>query len=296
MIAMAMLGCGSSPAENLDTEPQATGRAIMQWEDLLGQKRPVPDATISYGDDPLQVVDVWVPKGDLPYRAVIMIHGGCWQSDIAERDIMNYIANDLREAGIGVWNIEYRGVDRAGGGYPGTYEDVAAAADMLAEKGPDFGFSLRKTVVLGHSAGGHLALWLAARPQLPLGERIRGSNPVRIDVALSQGGLPDLRQGVRRKGHVCGTVAPDRMAAGHYRWTSPPEMPTGNAVQILFNNERDTIAPPEFAHRYQAHLASQGVNVETVVTPGEGHVELIAPGSKSWAAQKIRILDALMLE
>jgi len=292
---MAMLGCGSSPEEQTGKEVQAVQGQIMQWSDLLDQKRPVPDETISYGDDPLQVVDVWIPKGDLPYRAVIMIHGGCWQSDMAERDIMNYIAHDLREAGIGVWNIEYRGVDRPGGGYPGTYEDVAAAADMFAKKGPDFGFSLRKTLVIGHSAGGHLALWLAARPQLPLGVEIRGSNPIRIDVAISQGGLPDLRQGMRQKGHACGTVAPRKMAGDHFRWTSPPEMPIGDPVQILFSNDRDPIAPTEYAHNYKASLASEGVHVETVITPGEGHVELIAPGSKSWAAQKAKILEALTL-
>jgi pimeloyl-ACP methyl ester carboxylesterase len=293
---MAMPGCGPSPAEKSNAGVQVSQDALMQWGDLLGQPRPVPDETISYGDDPLQVVDIWIPKGDLPLRGVIMIHGGCWQSNSAGRDVMNYIANDLREAGIGVWNIEYRGVDRVGGGYPGTYEDVGKAADLFAEKGADFGFSTRKTVVIGHSAGGHLALWLAARPQLPRGVKIRGSSPISIDIAISQGGLPDLRQGVRRKGHVCGTEAPTKMAGGHFRWTSPPDMPIGEAKQILFNNARDEIAPPAFADNYKASLASEGVPLETVITPDEGHVELIAPGSKSWAAQKLVILEVLTLE
>lgn len=296
LASLSIAGLSLAGCQGRSGDASSGGGDIMIWSDLLSQPKPKADAQIAYGDDPLQIVDVWIPKGDLPRRAVIMIHGGCWQTDIAERDIMNYIANDLREAGIGVWNIEYRGVDRTGGGYPGTYQDVAAAADLFAKKGPDYGFSTRKVVVIGHSAGGHLALWLAARPNLPLGAGIRGENPIKIDAAISQGGLPDLREGARRTGHACGTDAPAKMAANQWGWTSPPEMPIGDAVQILFNNDRDAIAPPEYAHAYQAHLASQGVNVEAVVTKDEGHVELIAPNSKSWAAQKARIIELLTLD
>ena len=104
-------------------------KPIMQWSDLLDQPRPTADRTIAYGKDPLQIVDMWLPEGNGPHPVVVMIHGGCWQTEIATRDIMNYIADDLRKDGIAVWNIEYRGVDR-GGGYPGTYQDIGAAAAL----------------------------------------------------------------------------------------------------------------------------------------------------------------------
>ena len=90
-----------------------------------------------------------------------MVHGGCWQTEIADRRIMNWIADDLRRRGIAVWNIDYRGVDRAGGGYPGTFQDAAAAADALRDHAARYNLDLSRLVATGHSAGGHLALWLA---------------------------------------------------------------------------------------------------------------------------------------
>jgi len=266
--------------------------AVMTWPDLLDQPRPKADRTIRYGDDPLQVVDVWRPKGQEPHPVVVMIHGGCWQTEIATRDIMNYIANDLRKDGIGVWNIEYRGVDR-GGGYPGTYLDVGTAADLLAVEGKTMGADLSKIIVIGHSAGGHLALWLAARQALPQGEPLRGADPLRIDAAISQAGIADLRAAMTRKGHACGTDAPKAMAGNAFALTSPPEMPVSTAAQFQFHTDKDRIAPPGYAHAYAADMAKRGVTVDTQVHGPEGHVELIAPASRSWAAQKAMIKQLL---
>src|SRR6185295_10962523 len=95
------------------------------------------------------------------------VHGGCWQTELGDRRIMNWIADDLRKRGIAVWNIDYRGVDRAGGGYPGTFQDAAAAADALRGAAPKYRLDISRLVAVGHSAGGHLALWLAGRPRLP---------------------------------------------------------------------------------------------------------------------------------
>lgn len=268
-------------------------KPIMAWPDLLTRAKPLPDATIRYGEDPLQIVDVWVPKGQGPLPAVIMIHGGCWQTSVAERDIMNWIADDLRSHGIGVWNIEYRGVDR-GGGMPRTYEDVARAADLFVADGAKHGFDTGSTrIAIGHSAGGHLALWLARRPALAAGDALRGADPIRIDLAISQGGLPDLRAGVASIGHACGADAPAAMARGDYARTSPPEMPVGTAREMQFNNDRDHVTPPATGAAYSAAMAKLGVTVPMEVTPGEGHVELIAPDSVSWGKQRAAILTAL---
>lgn len=270
---------------------------IMKWNDLLSRQKPEPDATIAYGKHPLQIIDVWKPAGKDVTPAVIMIHGGCWQTGIAERDIMNWIADDLRSHGVGVWNIEYRGVDRDGG-FPSTFEDVGKAADLFREKAGEYGFANGKLVAIGHSAGGHLALWLANRPALPQSEPIRGERPIEIDLAISQGGLPDLRAGANRDGHACGTDAPLQMMGADRRVTqitSPPEMPPGKARQVLFNNTLDRIAPPEYAHAYIANIRQQIVAVSLVETEAEGHVELIAPDSRSWAKQRALILRELGL-
>jgi acetyl esterase/lipase len=257
----------------------------MGWDELYGLPPQAPDRTLSYGTDPLQVVDLWLPAGAGPHPVIVMIHGGCWQTRIATRDIMNWIAADLRGHGVAVWNVEYRGVDR-GGGYPGTYQDVGAAADMLRDKAKELGLDLKRSIAIGHSAGGHLALWLAARPALKAGDIIRGAHPMPIEVAISQGGLPDLDAAMKDRGGACGTDAPAKMAGGHLNETSPPAMPVGRASQILFNNDRDRVAPPALATAYAQLMTARGVVVQMIVTPDEGHVELVAPTSASWAKQR----------
>jgi predicted dinucleotide-utilizing enzyme len=84
-----------------------------------------PDATVEYGTDQMQKVDVWLPKGKGPFPVVLMVHGGCWQTEIADRKLMNWVAADLRGDGIAVWNIAYRGVVRAGRGARCLEEDAA---------------------------------------------------------------------------------------------------------------------------------------------------------------------------
>jgi len=175
----------------------------MQWPELLDRPRPKADARIPYGPDPLQFADLWLPKGKAPHPVVLMVHGGCWQTDIADASIMNYIADDLRAHGIAVWNVEYRGVDRAGGGYPGTFLDVAAAADALGKEGRRYRLAIGRVVVIGHSAGGHLALWLTARGRIERGSALYAAKPLPIAAAISMGGLPDLEAAQVPPGDTC---------------------------------------------------------------------------------------------
>src|SRR3546814_459734 len=106
---------------------------------LTRRSRSRPYTTFAYGDDRMQKVDVWLPAGAGPFKTVLMGHGGCWQTAVADRSLMDWIAADLRDAGYAVWNIDYRGVDRDGGGYPGTFLDAARAADALRDHAGRFG-------------------------------------------------------------------------------------------------------------------------------------------------------------
>jgi acetyl esterase/lipase len=161
-LVMALAACSMNAPKS--PEPSAAPAAeLMKWPDLLERPRPEPDTSIPYGEDQMQVVDLWLPPGRGPHPTVLMVHGGCWQTEIADRRIMNWIADDLRKRGIAVWNIDYRGVDRTGGGYPGTFQDVAAATDLLRDSASKYHLDLSRLVAVGHSAGGHLALWLAGR-------------------------------------------------------------------------------------------------------------------------------------
>ena len=272
----------------------------MSWPDLLDRPKPAADRRIAYGPDPLQYADLWLPKGKAPHPVVLIVHGGCWQTDVADAGIMNWIADALRARGIAVWNVDYRGVDRAGGGYPGTFLDVAAAADALRPAAARFGLKADQVVVLGHSAGGHLGLWLAARSRIPKGSPLYSPQPLAIATVISIGGLPDLRAAQTPPGDTCGieavhtlTGAPTRARPDIYRDTSPAEMMPFAARQILVNATRDRIAPPAFAAAYAAKGKAAGAAVRLVTVPDEGHVELIAPGTKAWAAEVAEIERAL---
>lgn len=257
---------------------------LMAWPDLLERERPRPDETIAYGADPLQVVDLWLPAGEGPHPAVLMVHGGCWQSDIADRSIMNWIADDLRRRGLAVWNIDYRGVDRPGGGYPGTFLDAAAAADALRRHAARHRLDLSRLVAVGHSAGGHLALWLAARPRLPHDSPLRTGDPIAIAAVVSLGGLPDLEQAARPPGSGCGTGVIGRLTGGRFADTSVPRLAPLGVPQQLINGRQDRIIPLAYAEGYARPMRAAGDQVAVRVIDRTGHVELIAPESAAWAA------------
>ena len=262
--------------------------------------QPPAPRTIAYGTDPLQHAELWRPAGKGPFPVVLMFHGGCWQTAVAKADIMHAAAADLMRRGIAVWNVEYRGVDVAGGGYPGTFRDVAAAADLLATRGPALGLDMRHVVAFGHSAGGHLALWLAARPRIATG-MLHAPRPLPIAGVVSVGGLPDLAAARTEAAGACGADTVDRLIGpptpSHrrpYADTSPAELLPVRVPATLVSGTLDPIAPPRFASAYAAKARAVGDAVSLVTVPDSGHFELILPGSPAWEREieAIRLLLA----
>jgi acetyl esterase/lipase len=260
----------------------------MTWPDLTGRPRPEPDRQYRYGSDQLQVVDLWLPAGTPADRwpTVLMVHGGCWQSAVADRRLMDWACADLRDAGFAVWNIDYRGVDRSGGGYPGTFRDAAAAADLLRAHADDHRLDLSRIVALGHSVGGHLALWLAARPRLPIASPLAMVDPLPIAHVVSLGGLPDLAAVEASPDNGCGTdviaqLVGDR--ADRFADTSVPCLfPIGIPADLL-NGREDKIVPARMAPDYADAARAAGDRVALHEIGDTGHVELISPGTCAWA-------------
>lgn len=283
LAACAMSETAPSPASGPD--------GLMRWPDLLERPRPTPTTTIAYGEDPLQVVDLWLPEGPGPHPTVLMVHGGCWQTEIADRNIMNWIAEDLRRRGLAVWNIDYRGVDR-GGGYPNTFLDAAAAADALRAYAGRHNLDISNLVATGHSAGGHLALWLAARSRLPEDSPLRTANPIPIRAVVSLGGLPDLEEAARPPGSGCGTEVIARISGGRYAETSVPRLAPLGARQVLINGLQDRIIPTAYAEGYATPMRAAGDDVRVRMIERTGHVELIAPETEAWAAAAEEIVRA----
>jgi acetyl esterase/lipase len=249
-----------------------------------------PDATIAYGTDPLQHVDLWRPAGKGPFPVVLMIHGGCWRTGVATAEIMDPAARDLRDRGVAVWNVEYRGVDRPGGGYPGTFLDVAAAADLLQQTGGLHGLKTDKIVAIGHSAGGHLALWLAARPHIPSSSRLHATGPLLVAGAVSLGGLPDLQAAsVPPASAACGGETVARLVDASHRSdpfadTSPARLPQPAIPILLVTGAMDGVAPPALAEAYAVRAGT--ATSRHLVVAGEDHMDEIAPTSGSWAAAR----------
>lgn len=294
LAAPLLLALAAAAMAASDTPRKASGAdGLMVWPDLLERQRPEPDATIAYGNASMQKVDVWLPAGAGPHPTLLMVHGGCWQTEIADRRIMNWIADDLRGRGIAVWNIDYRGVDREGGGYPGTFQDAAAAADALREHAGRYKLDVSRLVAAGHSAGGHLALWLAGRPKLPEGSPLRAGDPIAIHEVISLGGLPDLEEATRPPGSGCGTEVIEKLTGGRFADTSVPHLLPLGVPQVLVNGMQDRIIPTAYAEGFAAPARAAGDEVTVRMIDRTGHVELIAPESEAWKATVAEIERAL---
>jgi acetyl esterase/lipase len=297
LAAAALTGCTmSSDAPPVPAPAPAAGHGpdgLMNWADLTGRPRPTGAIEIRYGTDSMQVVDLWLPQGRGPHPTVLMVHGGCWQTEIADRRLMDWIAGDLRDRGIAVWNIDYRGVDRDGGGYPGTFLDAAAAADALRAHAAHYRLDISKLVALGHSAGGHLALWLAGRPRLPAASPLRTASPIPIHTVISLGGLPDLEEAARPPSSGCGTEIVQRLTGGRFADTSVPRLGPLGVHQVLVNGLQDRIIPVAYAEGYAAPMRAAGDDVRVRMIDRTGHVELVAPGTAAWLATVEEIQNAL---
>jgi acetyl esterase/lipase len=267
---------------------EAHAMPLMKWPDLLSRPRPAGSERIAYGTDPNQFGDLWRPVGSGLHPLVIMIHGGCWEASVADLSIMDWAADDLRQRGYVVWNIEYRRIDQPGGGYPGTYEDVEAAI-RFAETDARFDphGEHRKVILLGHSAGGHLALWAANNPNHRIG---------RLYGVAALGAITDLEHDTET---ACGAEAPSKMlglrSAQRPRPaddTSPFQMISPDVERaVLITGAEDTTVSSASAVRYAAlATAVSGDDTRAVVlTPPGGHVEEISPGSLAWAVVVVQI-------
>ena len=290
-----LAGCSSKETAPLKKTDAPTKR-LMRWQDLKDRRMPKPTESINIGDASTDIVDLWMPDGTGPHPVVIMIHGGCWQKAIADRTLMNYAAEDLRKRGIAVWNIEYRGVDQSGGGYPGTFHDVAKASDAIKEHAENHKLDLSNIVVFGHSAGGHLGLWLAGRPQLPASSPLYSKSTLPIAAVVNSGGLADLKASapVTLPGCLASimddlTGPPSENRPNVFSDTSPVELLPMNVNQISVNAKRDPIAPQVLGKGYteKAKLAGDKANFVSVAG---GHVELISPGTEAFEEQAKIIL------
>ena len=305
VLALACLAVAAACTQPSTPVPEvASGTAprvrLMAWEDLLNRDRVSPTHSIQWGPGATDVADLWLPEGEGLHPVVLMVHGGCWQKSVSDRTVMNWAAEDLRRQGIAVWNIEYRGVDEEGGGYPGTFLDVAHAADALRDQAAAYNLDLNRVAAFGHSAGGHLALWIAARHKLPANSPMRMDNPLKLVGVINSGGLADLKasRGVAPRsclseiyGQLVGDISSTRSDV--LSDTSPAEMLPLKVRQISVNGHDDGLAPPVLGESYTRRARAAGDSADVVVVLNTGHVELVSPGTEVWDIETAALKDML---
>jgi len=259
----------------------------MTSQDLRALAQPPADRTIAYGPAPQQVAELRLPKSPGPYPVAVLVHGGCWQAPWG-LDHVRSLAAALTAEGYATWSLEYRRLGDPGGGWPGTLEDVADGADRLREVAREHPLDLDGVVAVGHSAGGQLALWLAARPRLPATSPLHVAKPLRLRGVVSLAGVTDLRAGAAAG--VCGDAIPQLLGGpppGHalrLGQSSPIELvPLGVPVRLVCG-ARDPIVPIDQARSYEAAARAAGDTVTVDVIEAAGHFELINPSSAAWPA------------
>jgi len=247
-------------------------------QDILRVPPPKADARVSYGHGPQQFGDLRLPAGKGPHPTVIFIHGGYWRNTY-NLDHTGHACAALAKAGAATWNIEYRRLGDTGGGWPGTMDDVLHAGEFLRILGPRYNLDLRRVVASGHSAGGQLALWLAAQMAVEL----RGVIPLAAVSDLRRAFALQLSNGV--VGQFLGG-SPDRVPQ-RYAATSPIELLPISAPQRVIHGTADDIVPFEISERF----AKASHNAKLIPLPGAGHFELIDPKSREWETVRKNIID-----
>ncbi len=280
---------------SLMTGLTATAQTLTFLEVLDRPDRPKPDHRLAYGEAPQQFGELWLPPGAGPHPVVLMIHGGCWQAALPGPELLAFQADALRAAGVAVWSISYRRVGHPGGGYPGTFQDVARGTDRLRTIAQRYSLDLTRFVATGHSAGGHLALWAAARRQLPASNALKGDAPLRIPTVVAVAGIPDLAYASRTA--LCGPSVDQLLngppTAATLQDTSPLALLPLNTRQTLIHGAQDRIVPVAASEAYREKAAALGDKVELVTRDDAGHFELIAPWTPAGKAVVQRILDAI---
>jgi acetyl esterase/lipase len=245
------------------------------------------DKRINYGTDAQQFGDLRLPKTQGLYPVAIIIHGGCWLSNYATVQNTAALASALTAAGIATWNIEYRSVDNPGGGWPGTFQDVALAIDYLRTLAKTYPLDLKRIVIIGHSSGGHLALWAAGRERLPKNSPLYTSNPLKVRGVIGLSAPGNLRYAIQEK--LCSAWPITKLVGGtpeevpdHYKIASPSEMLPLKVEQVLITGAQDKIVPPKYGQAYEKEARQSGDKVKMIVVENAGHFELIAPGTTAW--------------
>jgi acetyl esterase/lipase len=255
-----------------------------------------PAERIAYGSDAMQFGELRLPRGNGPFPVAVVIHGGCWISHFADLKQTSPLADALTKAGIATWNVEYRKVGDPGGGWPNMYRDVGQATDFVRTLAPKYHLDLKRVIVMGHSAGAHLAIWVAARPKLPADSPLRTEGPpLPLRGAVSLDGWPDLQRVIEAGGTSCGEPVLEGLIGGklpekqaNFRQVSVNDLLPLGVKQISLVREHELAT-----HTYEVAAKRAGDPIEVIALPEVVHMDFVAPPSAAWPAVKRAVWSLL---
>jgi acetyl esterase/lipase len=254
-------------------------------KDLLALPPSRADFTIPYGNDPNQLGELRLASSKGPHPVVIVIHGGCW---MAEYDLHHIgpLAGHITRLGYATWSLEYRRVGNPGGGWPGTFTDISDGIDFLRDLAPTHDLDLQRVIAIGHSAGGHLALWAAARSKLPENSPLFRADPLSLKGVIALAGVGDLTNLEDQQG--CGKAVLSLMGGSpsefpeRYAQGSPQKLLPFQVPQILIHGQQDPIIALAASQNFCARARELGDSCRLVILPDVAHFEPVIPSSSAW--------------
>jgi acetyl esterase/lipase len=279
-LALLLAGCADTPGAQA---PAAAFRGPDGAEATTWLPAAPPDRRIRYAaESPAQYGDLRLPRGRAPaagHPVALVIHGGAWHADWTS-DYVAPLAEALTARGIATWTIAFRRLGNRGGGYPGTFTDVGRATDALRELAARYPLDLDRVVAVGHSSGGHLALWVAGRRGLPSGHPLRGPDPLPLAGVVSLAGIPDLEAALARgdRRDVLELLATGQAGAGpRLAAASPARMLPLRLPQVLMVGTGDDAWRIASTEAYAAAAEAAGDPVTLRILEGANHADVIDP-------------------
>lgn len=306
LVAAAMLAgaAAAQPATVVDgTAPKESPLPrLLSPRSIATLPAAEPAETIAYGDHPAQRIELFLPKGadgkgDAGRPVVVLLSGGCFSKNLGGLSGARPAAGALVDKGYAVWSVGYRRVDEEGGGYPGTYQDIATAIDALRDHAEKHALDAARVTFMGHSAGAFLALWATGRHRLPQESPLYTANPLKPRGTLALAAFGSLPLWGPFVDPTCGPGTLEKLLApgegpARVADTSPDKLlPTGVPI-VLLNGVYDAATPPAAAldHAIAARKAGDRASLE--VAPMAGHFEPWAPNTAAFA-QAMAALDRL---
>lgn len=302
MIRATIVTCAALLATAAPLPAQRLTAGVLQAREV-----PRPDTVVTWrsGERDL-LAELRVPSGRGPHPLAIVIHGGCWVTKFADARYMYPMAEALRANGIATWTISYRRADEPGGGWPGTFLDVAEEARLVQPLARRFDLDLTRVIATGHSAGAHLALWLAAQPKLPLESGVRAAAnalPIAAVVAIDgPGDLVNADAGITR---ICGGNVLEQLLGGlpaavpdRWRLASPSEWLPLGVPQAMVRGGLDARLPALGSEAgsmpvYAARARASGDSSWVVMTDSTNHFSMLDPQHGAFATYLQAMKDAL---